>query len=248
MLQEITIAGYTLSMYTLFDALAGLTLLLYILNQTKRYREYLPATISKQRKRTLFASLQLLVMSILLLGLILVLNRAFADWFTHGNANYYGNLTAWLIVMTVFPVIFKISPLNTMDLLSPSLPLCLFVAKCACFFHGCCSGIEMSGSWYFNQDTDRYEFPVQLVEALVALALFVFLRWYQGQKNKPGSVFPVYLILYSASRFGTEFLRADFPNVLGPFDAYQIMSVVYALLGVGLLCIVRRCCRSPSLE
>lgn len=239
MLPKLTVAGYTLSMYSVFDTLAGLTLLLYILSQTKKYREYLPAAISDQRKRTAFSFFQLLIMSLIFYRLLLLLNHTFADWFTQGNGNYYGNLTAWLLVMTLFPIIFKVSPLKTMDLLSPGLPICLFVAKLACFFHGCCSGFELFGYWYFNRYTIKFEFPVQLVESLVALALFVFLRWYQKRNRILGSVFPVYLILYSASRFLTEFLRADLPNVLGPLDAYQIMSIIYAFLGVVLLSMVR---------
>lgn len=235
MLQEITVAGNTLSLHSVFDALAGLTLLIYILAQTKKYREYLPATTGDKRKLTACAFLLLLIMGFLFYGLLSVLNSAFADWFTRGNANYYGNLTAWPIVMTLLPIIFKVSPLKTMDLLSPGLPLCLFVAKLACFFYGCCSGYEMPGSWYFNQHTDRYEFPVQLLESLIALGLFVFLRWYRKRSRIPGSVFPVYLVLYAASRFVTEFFRADLPHVLGTLTAYQILSAVYVLLGGVLL-------------
>ena len=239
MLQELAVAGITVSMYSVFDSLAGLTLLFYILIQTKKYQKLLPATTTNQRKLAVFAFLQLLIMSLIFYRSLLFLNHSFADRFTNGNGNYYGNLTAWLIVITLFPVIFKVSPIKTMDLLSPGLPLCLFVAKLACFFHGCCSGFEMSNSWYFNQRTERYEFPVQLLEALVALMLYIFLRRYQKRNKTSGSVFPVYLILYATSRFVTEFFRADLPNILGPFDTYQIMSIVYVFLGAILLSIVR---------
>ena len=93
----------------------------------------------------------------------------------------------------------------------------------------------MPGSWYFNQHTERYEFPVQLLESLIALGLFVFLRWYQKRNKITGSVFPVYLTLYAVSRFLTEFFRADLPHVLGTLTAYQILSAVYVLLGGVLL-------------
>lgn len=234
MLQELTIVGTTVSLYKVFDALAGLTLLAYILLQTKPYSLILPDVTATGKRKSLIAFFELFLIGILLFALLLFLNRSFADWFTSGNANYYGNLTAWLIIMVVLPVLFKVSPLKAMDLLSPGLPLSLFVAKLACFFHGCCSGFEMPGSWYFNQYTGRYEFPVQMVEALVALALFFFLRWYSKRKKHIGSVFPVYLITYSTSRFLTESLRADLPNVIGPLDAYQIMSFAFAIVGLFL--------------
>ena len=236
MLQELNIAGLSISLYNVFDSLAGITLLGYILFHTIPYRDLISHKKERtQRKTTLLAFIQLVIISALCYLMFKTFNRAFADWFTDGNANYYGNLTAWLIVFLIVPKIFKVSSLQAMDLLSPGLPLSLFVAKLACVFHGCCSGFEMNSSFYFNQSTNRHEFPVQLVEALVAFALFFVIRLYQKRNKIPGSVFPVYLILYSISRFITEFFRADLPNVLGSFDAYQIMSVVFLLVGGGLL-------------
>lgn len=240
MFQELTIAGTVVSLYKVFDTLAGLTLLAYILLQTKPYSLLLPESTTTKGKKELFAFIELFLIGILLYALLSFLNRSFADWFTSGNANYYGNLTAWLIILIALPVLFKVSPPKAMDLLSPGLPLSLFVAKLACFFHGCCSGFEMTGSWYFNQYTGRYEFPVQMVEALVALAIFFFLLYYRRRNKLTGSIFPVYLIAYSLSRFITEFLRADLPkNVLGPLDTYQVMSVIYLLNGLILLFVVR---------
>lgn len=238
MLQNLTIAGMVISLYKVFDTLAGVVLLCFLFLQTAKYRELLPTILKGQRKRTMIVFAELIIISVLLLPLWFFLNRSFAKWFTNGNANYYGNITAWMIVLTLLPIVFKVSPLKTMDLLTPALPLSLFTAKLACFFHGCCSGIEMQGSFYYNQYTERYEFPVQLLEALVALGIFFFLQ-IRKKKIPMGEVFPVYLIVYSASRFLTEFLRDDLPRVFSAFNAYQILSVIYFLLGVYLYMLVR---------
>ena len=238
MLQELSIAGNTISLYNVFNTLSGLILLAFILFQTTKYREFIYTKTTNQKKRTAFAFFQLLIISILLYVLLTVLNRAFANWFTNGNANYYGNLTSWLIIMSLLPSIFRVSPLKTMDLLSPGLPLSLFVAKLACFFHGCCHGFEMTNSFYYNQYTNQHEVPVQLIEAFVAALLFLFLLWYKNKNTIPGSVFPIFLILYSITRFFTEFLRADLPNVLGFLDAYQCMSIIYLFVGGFLLYLV----------
>ena len=65
MLQELTVAGITVSMYSVFDSLAGLTLLFYILIQTKKYQKLLPTATTNQRKLAVFAFLQLLIMSLI---------------------------------------------------------------------------------------------------------------------------------------------------------------------------------------
>ena len=79
MLQELTVAGLTVSMYSVFDTLAGLTLLVYILIQTEKYQKFLPDTTASHRKLTVFAFLQLLIMSLVLYRVLLFLNRTFAD-------------------------------------------------------------------------------------------------------------------------------------------------------------------------
>ncbi len=239
MLQELNLAGTVIILYDVFNTLAGIVLLGFILLQTAKYRELLPNQSRNRGKRTLAAFGQLLLIGVLLYAVLSYLNQAFAKWFTNGNANYYGNLTAWLIVVSVIPILFKVDPRKVMDLLSPGLPLCLFVAKVACFFYGCCSGFELPGSFYFNQDTGRPEVPVQMIEALVALALFFYLLWYKKRIKLTGSVFPIYLLFYSVSRFFTEFLRADLPDILGPFNAYQVLSIIFALNGLIFLMTLR---------
>ena len=239
MLQEISFMGNTVSLYTVFDSLAGLTLLVYILSHAARYKALMPEKNAKKKRKAVPAVVQLAVVSGLLYLLFSVLNRLFANWFTNGNANYFGNLTAWMLVLSVVPAVFGVSPLRATDLLTPGLPLCLFAAKLACVFHGCCSGFALPNSFYFNQYTNRYEFPVQIVEAAVALGLFFFCLYYRKKNTVPGSVFPAYLILYCISRFFTEFLRADLPDVAGPFDAYQIMSTVFLAAGILFFCFVR---------
>ena len=240
MFLNIDIMGHTVKMYDFWNAVSAAMMFVYLIAQTKQFSEISPQETEhpSEKRRMLVAFGDVLAIIIVAVALFKKLNPEFADWFTQGNANYYGSLTAWFIAITIMPLLCGVSPFGVHDMFAPALPIQLFFAKLACLFAGCCSGFEMSGSWYFNQSTDRYEFPVQLVEALLALALFFFLRWYRRRNKIAGSVFPVYLIVYSVSRFATEFLRADLPNVLGPLDAYQIMSIVYALLGGILLGIV----------
>lgn len=240
MVQYVEIMGFTVSLYKYWNAVSTAVMFFYLVSQTEKFSEISPFAVrqTSEKNKMLVSFGEVLAIIVVAFILFRILNPAFAEWFTNGNANYYGSLTAWFIAITILTIVFRTSPFHAHDLFAPALPIQLFIAKISCFFSGCCSGVEMPGSWYFNQNTDRYEFPIQLVESLIALILFVFLRWYQGRNRIPGFLFPIYLIMYAASRFMTEFLRADLPNVFGILNAYQILSIVYMFFGAVILGVV----------
>lgn len=237
MLREVSILGTTILMYDFFNALSVLALLVYAVICLKKYQIFSPRA-QKSKNAICVALFEMAVLFIVATILVSVLNPRFGKWFTHGNANYYGTLTAWFITFLCVPILFGVSPLKTMDLLSPAAPLQLVFAKLACFFNGCCWSYEVAHSFYYSQYHNRYEIPVQLVEAGVALLLFFFLLWQKKRSRRNGFAFPLYLTIYSVSRFFTEFLRGDLPNELGPFNAYQLLSIFFTILGMILLWLV----------
>ncbi len=155
------------------------------------------------------------------------LNPGFARLFNTG-ANYFGFLLVSPIIMYFAYWLFGIKPLQQSDLITPSYPLALIIVKLACFCQGCCKGIECSFGMY-NYTTGAVEFPVQLVEIAEALFLFIFLFCIR-KKVKPGTLMPLYTILYSALRFCSEFLRAE-ENVLGPLKAFHLFCIAGILIG-----------------
>ncbi|MBQ7596103.1 MAG: prolipoprotein diacylglyceryl transferase, partial [Clostridia bacterium] len=230
MFQYLKIGNSDLPFYDIINYFSAAVLFFCVFLKLNPYSDLTPAEKRKKHNK-LYSFLQLLVMCVVFAALFFVLNPGFGKWFTNGNNNYYGTLVAWFIPFSVFPLFFHKSSLATMDLLSGALPLQLFIAKLACFCQGCCSGYEMPGSFYFNQETNRYEFPVQLLEAFVALGLYFYFLHYKKKNKIPGSVFPLYIIIYSVSRFITEFFREDLSDIISVFNAYQIMSVVFLLIG-----------------
>ena len=240
MQKTIEFLGISVLMFDFWNTISPIAMYSYVILHIRNYLKICPAVQrQKDRRRGLIIGWAEYIVVFGLTGLlVLFLNDKFGDWFTSGNANYFGTLTAWMISVTVLTSVFRVSPLRVHDFVVPALPFSLFFAKLGCFSVGCCSGFELDGGIFFNSYTDRYEFPVQLVEAAVALALFFYMRWYVRHNKRVGSAFPLYLTVYSASRFLTEFLRDDFPNVLGPFDAYQVMSVIYIAIGAALMFVV----------
>lgn len=163
------------------------------------------------------------------------LNDVFGDLVGTG-VNYYGTLFVSPIVVSFFAFLFGIDVFDIMDSITLTYPLKLFFTKIACFCQGCCKGMPCSFGLY-NYNTEQLEFPVQLVEAGFAAVIFIILAL-RRKKIKEGTLFPVYLILYSATRFFSEFLRCE-ENVFLFLKIYHILCLVGIAVGVFLLFVVK---------
>lgn len=155
-------------------------------------------------------------------------NLIFADWFGTGT-NYFGLLSTAPILSTLVCFMLWVNPLKQMDITTPIFPLALAITKISCFCAGCCNGAEWQHG-VFNYRYGRPEVPVQLIEGLWGLLIFIFLMKYK-KKAKTGTLYPIYLILFSATRFFSEFLRAE-PNVLGPLKTYHLLCLAGIVYGV----------------
>lgn len=166
-------------------------------------------------------------------------NRPLGD-ILNTSANYFGTLFGAFPLWLTVTLILMTNPLKSIDVATMVLPICLFFVKIACFLNGCCWGIPWEhGLYNYHYDHPGYQVPVQAIEAFWALAIFVFLSIYR-KKAKPGTLFPMYMILYSATRFCSEFLRADSEPVIGIFYTYHILCVSGVVVGLVLLLIVRK--------
>lgn len=154
------------------------------------------------------------------------------------GANYFGLIYFIPLVLFLFCYIVSINPFKQMDLITPAYPLALIFAKLACFCDGCCGGFECSWGManYHYSSVPQKEFPTQLVESGLGLAIFIFLILYK-KKAKEGTLFPIYLITYSGTRFFSEFTSND-PNVFGILKVYHILCIVGVIVGIIELLIV----------
>ena len=145
------------------------------------------------------------------------------------GVNYFGLIFFIPYILLLFCYLIKVDPLKQIDLITPAFPLALAITKIACLCAGCCRGIESSLGLY-NNSTGLVEFPIQLVEAGLALLIFIFLMAWR-KKAKPGTMFPIYLVIFSGTRFFSEFLRCE-PNVFWRLKIYHILCVIGAVVGV----------------
>ena len=172
--------------------------------------------------------LEITIISLTQCAFISVINSCFGD-LLGTNTNYFGRLLTAPIVVFIVCFILNINYSKTLDLITPGYPLSLIFSKLACFCAGCCRGIECSFGMY-NHKTNAVEFPSQLLEAALALIIF-FILLHCRKKAKEGTMYPTYLILYSSTRFFSEFLREE-SNVLGPLKTYHLLCLAGIAIGV----------------
>lgn len=121
-------------------------------------------------------------------------------------------ILAYLIISQKLFGAKKSSFRNDMDILTPGIFIILTCAKFGCFLNGCCRGIECSFGISY-QNSDAVYFPVQIFEVLTMIIILLAARYYTFNSGRfiKGTAYPVTAMMYSACRFGWEFMR-DYPS------------------------------------
>ncbi len=151
--------------------------------------------------------------------------------------NYFGLVFTAPIILFLFCCVVWVNPLKQIDLLTIVYPITLAVTKIACACAGCCHGM----AWNYgvmNYKWDRCEVPIQIIECVVAFLIFIFLLFYE-KKAKPGMLYPVFTILYSGTRFFTEFLRGE-ENVIGSLKTYHLLCIAGVVYGFLMLVVLKK--------
>lgn len=235
-----TLGAAATNMYNLVGGLGFLSVYIYnfiMFRYKKNFLSNCTLVLSKNKKRNIWICIEIFIISCVQYLPIGFLNTKLASLLNTG-ANYFGLI--YFIPLFLFPFFYLISinPFKQMDLITPAYPLALIFAKLACFCNGCCGGVECSWGLvnYYYQENPIKEFPVQLVEAALALIIFIFLVSYR-KKAKEGTLFPIYVIAYSVTRFFSEFVRNE-PNIFGILKLYHILCAIGVILGTAELLLV----------
>jgi phosphatidylglycerol:prolipoprotein diacylglycerol transferase len=147
-----------------------------------------------------------------------------------GNVFYGGLLGGILAVM----ILLKIRPQYRylLDITAPAIPLFHFFGRIGCFLAGCCFGIESSFGFtayhsIIEEANGINRFPVQLLEALVNLVLFILLDNFRRKNLFRQNLLYLYLLFYSVARFFIEFLRGDeYRGFIFFLSTSQIISIL----------------------
>lgn len=172
----------------------------------------------------------------------------------HGGLVYYGGLFGACLAVIVTCRVKKLPVWTVGDLLVLALPLGHAVGRIGCFLNGCCFGWPYNGPCAVEYppatgvlqvqkaaglaELHAHEalavFPVQLVAALMNLALFGVLLLIAPRLARRGQLVGAYLVLYGVGRFAVEFGRGDYVQRVGIFTPAQVFCFFVAPAGVAL--------------
>ncbi len=121
------------------------------------------------------------------------------------------------------------------------LILAQVVGRVGCTINGCCYGVETSLPWgvvYGHPDSFAplgvAVHPTQIYEIIYLLIVFAVLLSIRWRFKPDGSIFLIYLSLYSLWRLGIGFLREGTPFLFGLHQA-QVIGIIVLAIAVPLL-------------
>ena len=153
-----------------------------------------------------------------------------------GGLAIHGGLIFGLGAAAILCAIWKIRPLNVIDLAIPAVALAQAIGRWGNYFNSEAHGGPTDLPWAVTVDGQTYH-PTFLYESIWCLILFFLLIYVDNRRQFEGQTFLLYGILYSVERFFVEWLRTD-SLMIGPFKQAQILSltvivvfiVIYAFL------------------
>lgn len=176
-----------------------------------------------------WTAIEIIIISLVQYAFTAQFNTMFGNWSGGTGLNYFGTLFISPIFLYLLFYFVSIDPLKQMDLITPAHPLALACSKIGCLCFGCCGGFECDWGLYFPSK-DITCFPTQILEIAQAFILFIILHIYKD-KVKPGTIFPIYLISYSATRFFIEFTSSRDPE-FWRINMLHINCVMGVIVGV----------------
>ncbi len=158
-----------------------------------------------------------------------------------GGLVFYGGLIGAFLGALRYCVHFKIDFKESIRIVIPTVPLFHAFGRIGCFMAGCCHGIEYEGAFSVTYTSSPAApngvalLPIQLFEAAgnLAIAVILMILFLRGSRLSLGGI---YLVCYSAMRFGLEFFRGDAArgSILA-LSTSQWLSIIVFAAGIGLI-------------
>ena len=160
-----------------------------------------------------------------------------------GGFVFYGGLIGGIIGLLIYTKQYKLKFMEFTDLYACVLPFGHALGRIGCHASGCCYGIEYDGPFnvVYTESLGLTPlgtplFPIQLLEAVILLILFIVLLIVFLKTEKRGLVTGIYLYAYSVLRFILEFFRGDLER--GKFMRLSTSQIVSILIIVCLSIII----------
>lgn len=148
-----------------------------------------------------------------------------------GGQSFFGAIFFTPLLMLLVAKLLKLPAASVLDLSAPAESVMLALMKVPCLLTGCCEGKVLTTNPYGAE----VRFPSQIVECAVALLLALLLYWLSGKPTLRGKLYPLYMVLYGATRFVLDLLRETTPFLLGLSAGcfWALISVAVGLVILG---------------
>ncbi len=159
-----------------------------------------------------------------------------------GGLTAYGAVLGAALGIWIYSKFSKLQFGYFADLVAPAVIVAqAVVGRVGCTINGCCYGVKTSLPWgivYTHPDSlgplGIAVHPTQVYELIFGLIVFGMLLKLRGRFKPDGSLFLVYLGLYSAWRIGIDFLREGTPFLFSLHQA-QVIAIIVLVITVPLL-------------
>jgi phosphatidylglycerol:prolipoprotein diacylglycerol transferase len=236
-----TIGSFPIAWYSIMVALAVITLVAWALISVKKDRRL-------TYEMVLNTALVGIPSGVIFSRLLHVID--YWDYYIANPGQIIGGegLSIWGAVLGaalgiwIFSLFYKKFSFSHMaDILAPGIILAQAIGRVGCTLNGCCYGKPTDLPWaivYTNPNTNGPigipVHPTQIYEIIYNLIVFGILLFLRKRLKPDGSLFLVYLTLYSIWRLGIDFIRDGTPFLFGLHQA-QVISIIVLLIAVPLL-------------
>ena len=246
-----TIGSIEVRWYGIFIALTILTIVLWTVWQVKK-----GAGVSYD---TVFTAALVGVPSALVLSRLLHVVDNWEYYGLHpgeiiggGGLTAYGAILGAAIGVWVYSRFSKLNFGYFADTVAPGIILAQAIGRVGCTINGCCYGLETLLPWsivYTHPDSFSplgvSTHPTTVYEIFWNLLVFGVLLRLKGHLKPDGSLFLLYLSLYSVYRLGTDFLREGTSFLFGLHQA-QVIAVIVLAIALPLLVLKTRWMRAEK--
>ena len=246
-----TIGSIEVRWYGILIALAILTVLLWTMREVKR-----GADISYD---TLFAAALVGIPSGIVLARLMHVMDMWEYYGQHlgqiiggGGLTAYGGVLGATIGIWVYSRFSRFQFGYFADVVAPGIILSQAVGRVGCLLNGCCYGLETLLPWSIVYTHPNSFCPVgvavhptQAYEIIWNLLVFGVLLKLRGRLKPDGSLYMIYISLYSVWRLGADFLREGTSFIFGLHQA-QVVAIIVLAITIPLLVLRTRLVRADE--
>lgn len=144
----------------------------------------------------------------------------------------FGGLIGGIATVAIYCRVKKVSAIDYIDLMAPSVALAQGFGRIGCLLAGCCYGRETDsflGIVFTNSNfapNGVKLLPTQIFMSIGDFIIAAILLVYAKKPRKKGASTCLWLIMYSIGRFFIEFLRNDYRGSIGILSTSQFIGLL----------------------